>query len=53
MSSKKVWLDNGSNIIELRPITKNLVVADTQRELVDYLLEFTINKSFNEKTYTL
>jgi hypothetical protein len=53
MRSKRIWLtaSDGSKI-ELRPATKSLLKQDTQRELIEYALEFNINKSSNEKTYT-
>ncbi|GAB3708750.1 hypothetical protein [Flavobacterium koreense] len=52
MRSKRIWLTADGSKIELRPATKSLVKKDTQRELIEYALEFNINKSSNEKTYT-
>lgn len=53
MRSKRIWLTADGSKIELRPATKSFVKKDTQRELIEYALEFNINKSSNEKTYTL
>ncbi|WP_298119301.1 hypothetical protein [Flavobacterium sp.] len=52
MRSKRIWLTAEDSKIELRPATKTLLKQDTQRELIEFTLEFTINKSSNEKTYT-
>lgn len=51
LRSKKAWLLTGNNQIALRPITKSVIAEDTERELVEYLIEFQINRSYNEETY--
>lgn len=52
MRSKRIWITNGNQYVELRPGIKTLIKQDTQREFIEYALEFTINKSSNEKTYS-
>lgn len=51
LRSKKAWLVNSNNEIALRPITKSVIAEDTERELVEFLIEFQINRSYNEETY--
>lgn len=53
MRSKRVWFTKGSETIGLRPIGKAIVNQDTERELIDFTLEFIINRNYDEETYTL
>lgn len=53
MRSKRAWLIQGDNEISLRPISKKLPVTDLEQELISYSLEFTINRTYDEETYTL
>lgn len=52
LRSKRVWLQNDGELIELRPITKSIVQKDTQRDVIEFTLEFQINKKSNEKNYS-
>jgi hypothetical protein len=56
MKSKRVWLlpsdTNPNETIQLRPIDKQMVNYDSQRELYDYSIEFIINKQYNEEVYS-
>lgn len=53
MRSKKVWINGNGKTIFLVPISDSITSQDSQRELVDYTLEFQINPNFNEETYSL
>lgn len=53
MRSKKVWLIQGNNSISLRPIAKSLPKFDLEDDLISYPLEFQINPTYNEETYSL
>lgn len=53
MRSKRVWLTKGNETIALRPISKSIINQDTERELIDFTLEFIINRNYDEETYTL
>lgn len=52
MRSKRVWFDLGYKQIELRPISKTKIDIDTDRELIEYSIEFQINRSYDQETYT-
>jgi hypothetical protein len=52
LRSKRVWLQNDQELIELRPLTKSIIQKDTQRDVIEFTLEFQINKKSNEKTYS-
>jgi len=51
--SLRVWIELPSKTISLRPITKSITNEDKSRELVEYTLEFQINRQYNEETYSL
>ena len=53
MRSKRAWLLNSKGNISLRPIGKSMINQDLQRELIEYSLEFTINRNYDEETYSL
>ncbi len=52
MRSKRVWLPAGDKTIMLRPISKAMTNEDTERELIEYTIEFQINRNYNEETYS-
>jgi hypothetical protein len=51
MRSKRVWLPFADKTISLRPINKNMINQDSERELIEYTIEFQINRNYNEETY--
>lgn len=53
MRSKRVWLTKENETIALRPISKSIVNQDLERELIDFTIEFIINRKYDEETYTL
>jgi hypothetical protein len=53
MRSKRAWLIQGNDTISLRPISKKLPKKDLEEELIQYPLEFKINQSYDEETYSL
>jgi hypothetical protein len=53
MRSKRSWLIQGEREISLRPIGKQLPKQDYENELISFPLEFTINRAYDEETYTL
>ncbi|MDR6844537.1 hypothetical protein [Flavobacterium granuli] len=53
MRSKRVWLVQGEKRISLRPIGKKLPKQDYEAETISFPLEFTINRAYDEETYTL
>lgn len=53
MRSKRAWLIQGESEISLRPIGKKLPKQDYDNELISFPLEFTINKKYDEETYSL
>lgn len=53
MRSKKVWINAKGKIIYLVPISDSITNTDSERELIDYTLEFQINPTYNEETYML
>lgn len=53
MRAKRVWVFNKTNeLIELRPLVKSQPKFDSERALISFDLEFTINRSKDEKTYS-
>jgi hypothetical protein len=53
LRSKKVFMQNNvGQIIYLIPQSKSITNVDTQRELIDYNLEFLINKNHDAETYS-
>ena len=52
MRSKRVWIIAMGQNISLRPISKNMINIDVERGLIDYGIEFTINRKYNEETYS-
>lgn len=53
MRSKRAWLVRGDEVIQLRSINKTLPIQDTETELIQFPLEFIINRNYDEETYTL
>lgn len=53
MRSKKAWLIQGNNFVNLRPTGKKLPEKDVETELIQFQLEFKINQTYNEETYSL
>jgi hypothetical protein len=53
MRTRRAWLERENDTINLRPISKTIINEDVKRELIDYTLEFEINKKYNEETYWL
>jgi hypothetical protein len=53
MRSKRIWLIQENTTISLRPLTKKIPNDDYEKELISFPLEFTINRSYDEETYTL
>lgn len=51
--SKRVWIEIDSKMVEIRPISKSIVNIDSEKEYIEYTLEFQINRKTNEETYTL
>lgn len=52
MRSRRAWLLNPKGNISLRPIGKSMINQDLSRELIEYSLEFTINRNYDEETYS-
>lgn len=53
MRAPRIWLEQGDTAIDLRPAGKSIINEDSERELIEFTLEFTINKKYNEETYSL
>ncbi len=53
MRTRKAWIEIGDKRVAIRPINKSFVAVDTERELVEYILEFQINPSYDQETYSL
>ena len=53
MRTKRAWLIQGEKRISLRPIREKLPPQDYENELISFPLEFTINRAYDEETYTL
>lgn len=53
MRSKRAWLLNAKGNISLRPIAKSMINEDLDRELIEFSLEFIINRNYDEETYSL
>jgi hypothetical protein len=53
MRTKRAWLIQGDKRISLRPIREKLPPQDYDNELISFPLEFTINRAYDEETYTL
>lgn len=51
MSAKRAWL-SGERTLKLVPIGKSIINQDSERELIEYALEFQINKNYAQETYT-
>lgn len=52
MRSKRVWLIKSQELIELRPISKSIIDFDSERETIDFAIEFQINRPYDEKNYS-
>lgn len=53
MASKRVWIQlPNSAWISVRPLSKKMVNIDSERGLIDYDLEFQLNRTNNAKTYS-
>lgn len=53
MMCKRAWLEKNYSNIEIRPIGKTILNEDSERELIEYTLEFQINPSYAKETYSL
>lgn len=53
MKSKRAWLVRLNDEINIRLIGKTIINEDSEKELIEYLIEFQINPKYNEETYTL
>lgn len=53
MRSNKAWLVKGNQVINLVPFSKTIKGEDSEDELIEYTLEFTINKTYHEETFSL
>ena len=53
MRSKRAWLIKESGNIAIRPIGKSMINQDLDRELIEFSLEFIINRTYDEETYSL
>ena len=53
MRSKRAWFIQGNSTISIRPLSKKLPPKDLEEELISFPLEFQINQSYNEETYSL
>ena len=53
MRSKRAFLVIETKVIHLTPITKPITNTDSTRQLIDFNLEFTINKDFNEQDISI
>lgn len=53
MRAKRAWLIQGNSFINLVPTSKKLPERDLQTELIQFSLEFKINQTYNEETYSL
>lgn len=53
MRSKRAWLIKESGNIALRPVGKSMINQDLERELTEFSLEFIINRTYDEETYSL
>jgi hypothetical protein len=52
MRAEKAWLKQDGKVISLVPLVKSMANQDTERELVEYSIEFTINREHDEETYS-
>ena len=52
LRSKRAWVDLNGKRIGLRPISKQIVNEDTERELIEFTIEFQINRNYDQETYT-
>jgi len=53
LRSKRAWLLQNEVEINLVPVSKSIVNTDLERELIEFSLEFIINRTYNEETYSL
>lgn len=53
LKAKRVWFLNNNEWVAIVPLTKSMMNEDTERDLIDYTIEFEINRSSNEKNYSL
>lgn len=53
MRSKRAWLIKPNGNIALRPVGKSMINQDLDRELIEFSLEFIINRTYDEETYSL
>jgi hypothetical protein len=51
LSSKKAWINYNGKIVELRPIMKSIINKDSSRGLIEFALEFQINRKYNEENF--
>jgi hypothetical protein len=53
MSSKRVFIRQGAKYYNLRPVAKKITNKDTERALIQFDIEFQLNRENNAKTYSL
>ncbi|SNA75919.1 conserved hypothetical protein [Flavobacterium psychrophilum] len=53
LRSKRAWLLKNNQVIHIRALNKSILNEDSSRGLIDYNLEFQINRSYDEETYSL
>lgn len=53
LRSQRIWMVKNNQDIALRSKPKAMINRDLERELIEYTLEFTINRAYDEETYTL
>jgi hypothetical protein len=52
LSSKRAWIKYNSDYIDVRPLSKAMVKYDSEKELIEFSVEFQINKKSNEENYS-
>jgi len=52
MRSKRAWVVRVNDTVELRPISKSIINEDADTELIEFAVEFLIQRKYNEETYT-
>lgn len=53
MVARRVWLVGSQKTLSLSPLAKSIVNKDSTRSLIEYSVEFQINKTFNEEAGSL
>lgn len=53
LRASRIWLLQKNRTIALRSKPKSIVNRDIDRALIEFTLEFTLNRTYDEETYTL